>query len=260
LNKTLLALRLAVLVIFFGLWQYLPTIPSISENTFLNTFFISSPTKIYNEIIKITIGSQKGFLFGYLWHTVQAAVIGLVTGFLGGYVAGVLLSESKLLDNTLRPYLIFINNIPRILIIPIIIIIFGFGQTSEVIAASIGVFYIIFFNAYEGGRSVDPALISFSKILGAKRRDILFNIRLYNALVWSLAQLPNAASFALLGTITAEVLGTGNGIGYLIVIDLSNFDTTGMYALILVTALFGFTLILAVERAGKSLIKWNRLS
>lgn len=217
--------------------------------------------KIAHELWNITFGIENGkhgFLWPYLYHTVYASVIGLAVGVLSGYFVGVLLSEVKFLDQSFRPFIIFLNNVPRILIIPLIIIIFGFGPTSEVVSASIIVFYVTFFNAYEGGRQVDPAIVSFVRVLGGKRRDVLTKVRFYNALVWTAAQLPNATAFGVLGTITAEVLGTGNGIGYLIVIDLSEFNTTQLFALLVVTAFFGFGLIQVTRVIVRSSLRWNR--
>jgi NitT/TauT family transport system permease protein len=258
MNRTLLGLRASVLVAAVALWEYLPSVPSISDRTFINYFFISSPSRMVQELWTITLGSEAGFLFPYMARTIVASLFGLLVGVLVGYSVGVLLSESRLLDQTLRPYIMFINNVPRILVIPIIIIVFGFGQVSEVISSSIVVFFVIFFNSYQGGRLIDPAVVSFCKVLGASRKDILMNVRVYNSLLWTVAQLPNAAAFGLLGTITAEVLGTGSGVGYLIVIDLSEFNTTQMFALILVTAVYGFILITITQYLVGFLLRWNR--
>jgi NitT/TauT family transport system permease protein len=252
---------IALIIVFLALWQYLPTVPSLSRRGFLNVLLISSPTRIAGELWAITFGISHGmhwYLLPYLEHTVEASILGVIVGVLSGYFVGLFLSEVKFLDEVLRPIIVFLNTVPRILVIPLIIIIFGFGQTSEIIAASITVFYVIFFNAYQGGRSSDPAIITFVKVLGAKRIDILTRVRAYNALVWTAAQMPNATAFGLLVTITAEILGTGNGIGYLIFLDMSYLDTSQLFALMAVTSVYGFLLVNVTRLIVKSALKWNR--
>jgi NitT/TauT family transport system permease protein len=262
-------LSVTFLAAVLALWQYLPSVASLQKTTIFNTFFISDPVLIYQSLYSITLGSVQssnfgsttyihGFLWPFLLHTVYASIGGVAIGVTSGYLIGVILSEVKILDEAFRPYVLFLNNIPKILVIPLVMIIFGFGEVSEMLCSAMVVFFVIFFNAYQGGRLVDPAILSFCRVLGASRLAVLRNVRVYNSLLWTIAQLPNAMAFGLLAALTAEVLGTGTGIGYLITIDLADFNTAQLFALILVTAVYGVGILVITRFAILRLVKWNK--
>lgn len=256
INKKLLLSRLLVLVVVAGLWEYLPSISIISKETAINYAFISSPSRIIKYFIDSFSGGHVGDLGAAVWSTLYASLMGFAMGMITGFVAGTLLAEIHFLDRTFRPYIIFINNLPRIVLIPIILLIFGFGLVSKVLSASLIVFFIVFFNAYEGGRQIEPEVIHMCKILGASRMQLLVNVRLFKSLEWVYGALPNAVAFAILGAITAEVLGAEGGLGNLIVLDLSFFKTNELFSVLIIIGFLGVALSVLAEILGKKLLRW----
>ena len=103
------------------------------------------------------------------------------------------------------------NAVPRITIYPLIVIIFGFGFGSKVIGAFLVSFFLVFYNAYQGSKSVPAELIESYSFLGARRWHLVRYIRAYVALGWAIALLPSAVAFALISVITTEIRATTSG-------------------------------------------------
>jgi NitT/TauT family transport system permease protein len=242
--------RIAILVIVLLLWQYLPVIFAASHSVILNPVFISTPDKIAADLYQIIV---TGLIFPALWSTVSASLIGLVLGVLVGYAMALLFSEFNALERVLMVYVSAMNAIPRITLFPLIVIIFGFGPASKVIGAFIIVFFIVFYNAYQGSKSVPSELINSYAFLGATRWHSVRYIRAYVALGWSFAQLPSAVAFSMIAVITTEILVSTAGLGYLIIVATAYLDSARVFSIIVISMLTSVTLVglarVAIHRA-----------
>jgi len=141
--------------------------------------------------------------------------------------------------------------------VPLITMIFGLGIASKVVTAWFVVFFLLFFNTYNGSLSVDRELLDFCKSLGGNRRQILWRVRIPYAAAWIFAALPNAVSFALIGVVLAEFVGSNTGMGCVMILALASLNATDMYAAISVLSIVGLVLVYAVRSVEKSVLHWS---
>ena len=147
---------------------------------------------------------------------------------------GLLLSESDFLERVFRPYVVALNAVPRIALIPIIVIIVGNNAKSSAVTSAIIVVFLVFYNAFEGGRSVPREMLQNATILGARRWSRMLRIRMPFVLAWTFATLPNAISFGLVGAVTAELFTGSGGIGQVLVQAVNTVDATLTFAVVVI--------------------------
>ena len=249
--------QLILLCVFLGLWEGLTRIPYLIKNTFLDPFFISRPSLIGQQLWNWTFGTQAGFLLPHLASTLGATLLGLVVATTTGFLVGLLLSQSPTMAKTLNPFIVSLNSLPRIAMVPLITMVFGLGLLAKVVTAWFVVFFLIFFNTFKGSVSIEKHLLQFCQTLGGTPRQIMWSVRVPSALAWTFAALPNAISFSLVAVVIAEFVGTTKGMGYLIVTALSTLNATKMFAAITVLGLSGIALVAVAERVERRLLRWS---
>jgi NitT/TauT family transport system permease protein len=240
-----------------GLWEGLTRVPYLVKNTFLDPFFISQPSLIALQLWKWTFGAQAGFLLPHLASTLGATLLGLVVATSTGFLVGLLLSQSPTMAKTLNPFIVSLNSLPRIAMVPLITMVFGLGLLAKVVTAWFVVFFLIFFNTFKGSVSIEKHLLQFCQTLGGTPRQMMWSVRVPSALAWTFAALPNAISFSLVAVVIAEFVGTTKGMGYLIVTALSTLNATEMFAAITVLGLSGIALVAIAERVERRLLRWS---
>jgi NitT/TauT family transport system permease protein len=246
--------RVGVLVVVLALWEYLPAMLKSSEIVLFNPIFISTPSKIAADLYQITFVS--GLIFPALWSTLSAAIVGLALGMLWGYVLALLFSEIKTLDSVLMIYINALNAVPRITIYPLIVIIFGFGFGSKIVGAFLVSFFLVFYNAYQGSKSIPSEMTNSYSFLGARRWHLVRYIRAYVALGWAFALLPSAVAFALISVITTEILISTAGLGALIIVATAYLDTSRVFSIIFVSMITSVVLVGAARLAIRRLFPW----
>lgn len=248
------AARLAVLAAILLVWEYVPTMLSKSNIVVLNPIFISTPDRIAADLYQITFVS--GLIFPALWSTLSASLVGLILGVLWGYMLALAFSELKSLDSVLMVYVNALNAVPRITIYPLIVIIFGFGFGSKIIGAFLVSFFLVFYNAYQGSKSVPAEMIESYAFLGAGRWHVVRYIRAYVALGWAIALLPSAVAFALISVITTEILISTGGLGALIIVATAYLDTSRVFSIIFVSMITSVALVAIAKYAINKAFPW----
>jgi NitT/TauT family transport system permease protein len=253
-------LRALILLLFLLAWQYLPSVKALSSRFhFLDRYFVSSPVLIAQELYDLFSGHNTTFtIWQYIWPTLLASAVGMVVGLVLGALLGLLLSNSATATAVLRPYLVVINSIPRIALIPIAIIIFGPTLTSSMVLSVTVVFFIVFWNAYEGGLSIAEQTVQNAKLLGANSRQTTLWIRSPYVLAWTFAALPNAVTFAFLSVVTTEVLIGSSGLGFLINQSITTADSTLTFSVAVVLAVLGLAVVGLAELARRKILHWWR--
>ena len=145
-------------------------------------------------------------------------------------MVGVLLGQVRFLSEVLSPYIKAVNALPRIVLGTLFIIMLGLGMSSKVVLAAFLVFFVVFFNAYQGVREVDGNLINNARVLGASRMQLVRNVVIPSAMTWIIASLHVAFGFAVIGAVVGEVLGAQHGLGVLITDSANNFNADGIFA------------------------------
>ena len=257
-RETLLALlsQLAILGAFLGAWEGLTRIQWFAQNTFLDPFFISRPSQIAVQIVKwLTPGAKS--LWPHLWETLSATFLGLLAGATSGFVVGLALAQNKFMARVLNPFIVMLNSMPRIAFVPLITMIFGLGIASKVVTSWFVVFFLLFFNTYKGSLSVERELLEFCSTLGGNARQILWRVRIPYAAAWTFAALPNAVSFALVGVVLSEFVGSNTGMGYVMILALAALNATEMFAAITVLSFVGLVLVYLVRLVERSVLHWS---
>jgi NitT/TauT family transport system permease protein len=187
----------------------------------------------------------------------EESLLGFFSGSIAGIVAGIALGRNKMLADVFSIYIKVINSVPRVVLAPIFIMIFGLGLTSKVALSFVMVFFVVFSNAFQGVVEADRNLLANAQILGAKGWQLTRSVVIPSAMSWIFASLHVSFGFAIVGAIVGEFVGARYGIGLLINVAKGSFDAAGMYAaivIIMVVALAAEYLMTLIENR---LAKWR---
>ncbi len=246
------ALRVLFGVVLVAAWEL------SARMNWTDPFFFGMPSRIAARLwLWITQGTSLGPLWLQIAITMEETILGFIVGVLFGVTFGVLLGRIRLLSDVLSPYIKAGNSIPRVVLGAIFTIMFGLGLIPKVMTAGILVFFVVFFNAFQGVREVDPNLIANARILGASNRRLTTEIIVPSALTWIVASLHISFGLALVGAVVGELFGATQGVGELIYNSKNLFDADGVYAgmlLLAVLALVAESLITLIENR---LITWR---
>jgi NitT/TauT family transport system permease protein len=188
-----------------------------------------------------------------LIETVLAFGIGTVLGLACGLWLALAPTASLILD----PYIKAANSMPRVILAPIFALWFGLGIWSKVALAVTLVFFIVFFNVYQGVREVSPVILANAKMLGANQRQLLRTVYLPSATSWVFSSLHTSVGLAFVGAVVGEYLGSARGVGYLILQAEGTFDVNTVFAGIVVLTAFALVLDGIVGMVEKRLMKWQ---
>lgn len=249
--------QVVLLVVGLAGWEILTRVPWFVANTIMDPFFVSRPSLIGANLYAWTLGDRRGFLWPHLFSTVLATLVGLVVAVTTGFLAGLVLSQKRMLAATLSPYIVGANSLPRIAFVPLVTMIFGLGLMSKVVTAWFIVFFLVFFNTFKGGIAIEQHIIDFCRTLGATDRQITRTVRIPNALAWAFASLPNAVAFSLIGVVISEFVGSDTGMGYLIITSLSTLNAAEMWSSIVVLSATGIFLVMLFAAIERRLLRWS---
>ncbi len=256
--RVVLQFALGISILLF--WEYVPKIEAVSSNIrFLDPFFISSPTAIWKNLTGLITGNNdnKITLWPYLWTTVSATLAGTTIGLVLGALFGLLFSNSQRLSEVVRPFLILANSVPRVAIIPIFVVIMGPTIGASIISVVAVVFFLAFFNAFEGGISIREPLLENARLLGAGPLDVMRVIRLPMVLTWTFAAVPNAISFGLVVAVTTELIAGIPGMGSLILTATANIQVGLTFAIIVALSIVGLVLYWGAVALKIRIIHWK---
>jgi NitT/TauT family transport system permease protein len=247
-----------LLVFIFGIWQVLtqPELlpPIIWDNPNRAAFFFGEPVRMFKVIWE---WFSEGTIYKHLWVTLQETALAFVIGSVLGLAVGLWLGLSPTASAIFDPYITALNAMPRVVLAPIFMVWFGLGIWSKVALGVTLVFFIVFFNVYQGVKEVSPVVLSNTAMLGASRRQLLRYVYLPSATSWVFSSLHTAVGMAFVGAVVGEYLGSASGVGYLIHQAEGAFDINTVFAGILVLTVFALVLDFAVAKVEKRLLVWR---
>jgi NitT/TauT family transport system permease protein len=247
--------HVAILAIVFAVWYGLTT-PGIVDAEYANriAFFFGRPLQVIRVVVEwVTSGKIYPHLAVTLWETLLAFAIGSVLG-LG---VGLWLALSPTASAVAEPYITALNAMPRVILAPIFAVWFGLGVLSKVALGVTLVFFIVFFNVYQGVKEVSPVVLANARMLGASRRQLLRAIYLPSATSWVFSSLLTSVGMAFVGAVVGEYLGSAKGVGYLILQAEGVFDINTVIAGIVVLTVFALLLDFAVTKIEARLLVWR---
>jgi NitT/TauT family transport system permease protein len=251
--------QVGILVALFAVWHVLCTPglvpPMVFENDQQAAFFFGEPLKVFGRIGKWFFVDAD--IYSHLGVTLIETVLAFGIGALGGLGGGLWLALSPMASALLEPYIKAMNSMPRIILAPIFAVWFGLGIASKVALGFTLVFFIVFFNVYQGVKEVSPVILANARMLGASNRQLLRHVYLPSATSWVFSSLHTSVGLALVGAEVGEYLGSASGVGYLIHQAEGVFDINTVMAGILVLTGFALALDGAVGRIERHLMKWQ---
>jgi NitT/TauT family transport system permease protein len=265
--------QVAIVAGVLAVWQWghdLRAVPALKPfvPSILDPYFVSKPSMIWTSFLKLScLSDREGFAACFarnennLWLALMVTVVNMWWGFLlgtaSGVVAGLVLGRSDELSRIFQPFVVAMNSIPRIALVPLIILMFGLGDMSKIVTAWIVVFFVVFFNTFEGTRAVDRDQIAAARLLGASELTLLRTVVIPSALAWVFASLTPAVSFALIGVIVGEFIGAERGLGKLIIEAEARANSSEMMVAIFAMMIVGIVLAAIVRRIQVYLLRWQ---
>lgn len=219
--------------------------------------WISSPTLVLDKL-------RDWIDQGSLWHNVNAtmyeAVIGLVIGTVLGIVVGLLLHRFVLLSKIVWPYLMTGYSLPRIALAPFFVLWFGIGLMSKVLLVVSVVFFIVLFNVKQGVETVDRDLMDVMRSMRAKRWDTLRYVLMPTIVPWVVAAVKISVGTALVSAVVGEMVGSTEGLGWLVTDSINRFDMTGALTALFVMAVLARGMYYVLAIAERRLFRWRKES
>ena len=251
--------QLGLLVMIFLVWHVLtrPGLipPFVFENDQQAAFFFGEPLKIFGRIWDWFVTHAD--IYEHLGVTLIETVLAFGIGTVLGLACGLWLALSPLAAAITDPYIKALNSMPRVILAPIFAVWFGLGIASKVALGVTLVFFIVFFNVYQGVKEVSPVVLANARMLGASSRQLLRHVYLSSATSWVFSSLHTSVGLAFVGAVVGEYLGSSRGVGYLILQAEGSFDINTVMAGILVLTVFALLLDAIVGWLEQRLMKWQ---
>lgn len=228
--------------------------PFFFENDSQAAFFFGEPDQIFLRIWEWFAGGEiYRHLFVTLYETLMAFVIGTVSGLF----VGLWLARSPTAAAVLDPFIKGLNSMPRVILAPIFAVWFGLGPASKIALGVTLVFFIVFFNVYQGVREVNPTVLASARMLGATNRQLMRTVYIPSAMSWVFSSLHTSVGMAFVAAVIGEYLGSAEGVGYLILQAETTFDMNTVMAGILVLTAFALVIDRAVTELERRFMRWQ---
>lgn len=243
------AISIALFFALLGLWEFTVRYFNVPA------FVIPKPSSV---VVALYNGLASGL---YVWHmgiTLVEVLAGFAIGSGIGFLLGVGIATNRYVEYFVYPYAIVLQSLPKVALAPLIVLWFGLGITSKVIAAALICFFAVMVNTIAGLRSVDQDRVDLVRSLDSSNFQVFWMLRLPAALPFIMAGLEIALTFALIGAVVAEFIGAENGLGMLVQSMNFSMDVAGSFSVLVVLAVVGLVLNYLVGQIRKRLIYWER--
>ena len=177
-----------------------------------------------------------------------------------GAILGVWLGVSPFASRLLNPYLNALNALPKVALAPLFVLWFGLGIESKIALAAVLVLFLVFLNTFAGVREVDQDLIDGARLMRATRAQVIRKVIIPSAMSWVFAGLKISVPYALIGAVLGEMIAANRGLGYLVQFSGAQFDTAGVFAVLIVIALLAVALNFVVEIVQHRMERWRMIS
>ena len=255
--------QLSLLLLVLGLWQLASTDQQLA-------FFLGEPIQVLGRIwswfapwsMTPSALFPQGLpghadIYRHLATTLMETLLAFGIGTALGLVCGLWLALAPQASAILEPYIKAANAMPRVILAPIFAMWFGLGIWSKVALAVTLVFFIVFFNVYQGVREVNPLVVANARMLGANRQQLLRTVYLPSAMAWVFSSLHTSVGLAFVGAVVGEYLGSARGVGYLIQQAEGTFDVNTVFAGIAVLTTCALLLDALVTWFERRLMTWQ---
>ena len=250
---TLLACQLLVAVVGLGLWQLLASVP-VFGHMLLPPFFFSNPVDVGqpdHRLVRVRCDLEAS----------GDHAVGIDAGVRDRLArrrhVGFWFARQPRVAAVFDPYVKMANALPRVVLAPIFTLWLGLGIWSKVALGVTLVFFIVFFNVYQGVKEVSTTVLDNGRMLGMSERQLMRHVYWPSALSWMFSSLHTSVGFAVVGAVVGEYLGSAAGLGYLIQQAEGTFDVAGVFAGMFVLSAFVILIDIGVTLVERRLLVWR---
>lgn len=235
------------IVLFILFWE------SATRLFEIESWILPAPTEIVGELVTV--------FFSFLPHvlsTVKLVIIGFTFGTILGLSTATVLFHYQKIRETIYPFLIISQNIPIIVLAPLLFIWFGLGDVPKLIIIAMTSFFPITIATLSGYEQTDKQLLHYMKMMGASKRQRFMKLIFPHALPMIFSGIKISATYSMLTGVVSEWLGAQKGIGVYMTLASSSYQTARVFVAIIFTVILSlsfFGLIVLIERF---VIKWDR--
>ena len=240
-------LSLLTLIGFFAIWE----LACIAFN--VSSLILPKPSQIITVLI-----TKMPLLWPHTAQTLYTTLVGFGIGVVVGIVLGMLIGSSKLAYNVAYPLLVGFSSIPKVAVVPIFVVWFGAGTVPAILTSAVISIFPVVVNVATGLASTEPELEDVLKVLGASKRDLLWNVGLPRALPYLFASLKIAITLAFVGTVLSETVAANRGIGNVMMIASGNFDVPMVFAGLFILAGLGISLYAISSFVEQRMTGWSQ--
>jgi NitT/TauT family transport system permease protein len=223
-------------------------------NEILNDIIVPRPTDVFAALIATF---SEGFFYRHLWVTTLEVLIGFVVGTVLGFGLGAFLGISRRARAISYPYIVAFQGLPKVVLAPVFITIFGFGIESKIVMAIAISFFPVLINTMAGLTGVDPEARRLMRSLNASDWHIFTKLSLPSSLPLIFAGIKTGLTLALVGAIVGEFVGADSGLGYLLDVYSYQLEIPRVWAITTVLAAMGVVLFLFIEWVDRKVVFWQ---
>ncbi|MGH7716407.1 MAG: ABC transporter permease [Vulcanimicrobiaceae bacterium] len=248
-KRKVVLIQVALVVFILVVWELLVRIGLVKE------FWLGEPSKIFGFIVK-TISD--GTLLRDTWVTTEETVIGVLSGFVLGAAAGLMIWWSKTLERVLDPLMVALNSLPKIALTPIFLLWFGVGVMMKIALTFSTVFLVAFLSAAASLHSLDNELMNLTAALGGTRWQVFRNVVIPSSLPWLFSAMKLSIGFGLTGAVVGEFVAANLGIGYLLLYGAQIYEMSLVWAGIVALLVIAMLMYWVVAVLENRLLYWRQ--
>ncbi|MDY1046637.1 ABC transporter permease [Pseudomonas coleopterorum] len=235
------------LVGFFLIWELACRALHVSD------LVLPKPSQIVVVLVE-----KMPILWPHTLQTLMTTLAGFFLGVIAGLLLGMLIGSSKLAYDIAYPLLVGFSSIPKVAVVPIFVVWFGSGTVPAILTSMVISIFPVVVNVATGLASTEPELEDVLRVLGARKRDILWNVGLPRTLPYLFASLKIAITLAFVGTVLSETVASNKGIGNVMMIASGNFDVALVFAGLFILAVLGMALYAISSLLESRMTGWTQ--
>lgn len=238
----------ALLAGFVLVWHLYVTWFNVSK------FIVPPPLEVWSALVELLTTPST---LRHTWATLYETLLGFLFASVIGVALGTVLGKTAWLERAANPFIVATQVVPKVALVPLFILWFGFGPESKIVVAAVLAFFPILTNTVLGIKSVDYGHRDVMTVLNANRWQNFLSLELPSSLPAVLAGMEVGIVLSIIGAVVGEYLGGATGLGYLLVASMNNYKVGMLFAVILLLTVIGFLLYLLIGVLRRLVIPWH---
>ncbi|MEU3168435.1 ABC transporter permease [Streptosporangium sp. NPDC006930] len=240
-----------LLLVFIGVWKAYTVLFGVGE------LMLPPPETVGAALVELMQGS---LIYEAIKITLYETLVGFALAAVVGVALGIILGKARKLERVLSPFLIATQVVPKVAIVPLFLLWFGFGTTSKIFMAAIIAFFVMMQNTILGIRSIEPGHRDLMRVIQAPWWKRVISLDIPSSLPYVLTGVELGIVFAITGAVVGEYLGGDEGLGALATMMLAGLRTDMLFAVVIVMTVLGFLLYAVTAAIRRFAIPWHESS